>query len=197
MSPVRHDRHLDPQRLHERRHGGTAGGHDDLGGEFPGRGLEAPDAAALREDLRHFHLLLEGGAALLGRVRESDRDFVGAREPVLRREGRPGHIVGAEEWPARRHFLRGQERDVDSELPLKRDALLEMPELLGRDGEKEISDLMEFGVGSERFPKSLVERDRIEGELDVGLGRELGADPSGGAARVAAAEELALEHDGF
>src|SRR6185436_3152034 len=101
----------------------------------------------------------------------------------------------AEERPARRHLLRGEERDVHPELLLELDALLEVFQVLGRDGEKEIPDLMELGVLAEGLLEPLVERDRVERELDVDLGGELGADPSGGAARVAASQELALEDD--
>ena len=84
---------------------------------------------------------------------------------------------------------------VDAEASLEIHPRLVSAEILGLGDQEQIADLPVAGVDAELLLEPLEDPDRLEGEADLGLRGELGANAARRLARGARADRVALEHE--
>ncbi len=84
---------------------------------------------------------------------------------------------------------------VDAEPALERHPLLEPGEVVAIRDEKEIADLPVAGIETELLDEALEDRDGLQREADLRLGRELSADATRRLGRGAGPDGVALDDE--
>jgi len=143
----------------------------------------------------HLHALHDARAELTGPLGEALRYLGGAGEAVLRAPDGGDQIVHAQGGHDGVGVFGRDDAHVDAEALLQCDARLEPAQRLLVRHEEQIADLLEAGIDAELLREVLEHAQALEGETDLRLRGELGADAARGLAGGAAAHRLALEDD--
>src|SRR5262245_16288786 len=134
-------------------------------------------------------------AQLARAPREPGGDLGGAGEPVAGAPYGGDQIADLERGHQLARVVRRDQAHVAAQPVLEGDSLLEALELLLIRDQEEVADLLVSGVDAEFFLEAFEHPDGLEGEANLGLGRELDANAAGRLARRSRADRLALHDD--
>mgnify|MGYP003693915355 CR=1 FL=1 len=124
--------------------------------------------------------------------------FVTSAGPAMPSFGAPhrgDQVVDVKRGHQRLGLARRDDAHVDAEASLQRHPGLVSAEILGVGDQEQIADLPVAGVDAELVLEPLEDPDRLEGEADLGLRGELGANAARRLARGARADRVPLEHE--
>src|SRR2546430_6559868 len=159
------------------------------------RRRHARHASVRHRERRHRDPLRDRHAELARAAREAGRHLGGGRHRVLGPPDRRHPDVDPQGGDELLRVGRGDDAHVGAELPLERDPRLEPAKLLLLGEEIEVADLPVARIDAELVREPPEDVDALQGEADLGLGRELNADAACRLAGRARADGFALEED--
>ena len=188
-------RQVEPREPADARRRGAGRVDDDGRRDLALRRRHARHASVRHRERRHRDPLRDRHAELARAAREAGRHLGGAGHAVLGPPDRRDQVVDAKGGDELLRVGRGDDAHVGAELPLERDPRLEPAKLLLLGEEIEVADLRVARIDAELVREPPEDVDALQGEADLGLGRELNADAARRLAGRARADGLALEED--